>query len=184
MGKRARGRSMIGSVSPTSSRWRYVVVPSLSAPPLSPSMSPIACYHCHFPGWRAPPAVTSTLCSSCYASQDPGVRGADDPKTKFNQKRYIHKGDVQQRTSFPATQDLQATGLHLGGAAHKDKMTMLDHDRGVVWPPPEGHEWMHAKFMGMVSEPSPYKDEVKGVRPGVRPGVRAAGPRSRGPTGP
>ena len=101
MGKRARGRSMIGSVSPTSSRWRYVVVPSLSAPPLCPSMSPIACYHCPFPGWRAPPAVTSTLCSSCYASQDPGVRGADDPKTKFNQKRYIHKGDVQQRTSFP-----------------------------------------------------------------------------------
>ena len=142
-------------------------------------MSPIACYHCPFPGWRAPPAVTSTLCSSCYASQDPGVRGADDPKTKFNQKRYIHKGDVQQRTSFPATQDLQATGLHLGGAAHKDKMTMLDHDRGVVWPPPEGHEWMHAKFMGMVSEPSPYKDEVKGVMVGYKGHV----PRARDKVG-
>ena len=50
-----------------------------------------------------------------------------------------------------------------------------DHDKGVVWPPPKGYEGQHAKFMGMVKEPSLYSNEVGGIMVGYKGHV----PRAR-----
>merc|ERR1712137_413111 len=68
----------------------------------------------------------------------------------------------------------------MGGAyAHPDKMTMADHDMGVMWPPPKGEEGKHAKFMGMVKETNARKDEVQGIMVGYKGHV----PRSRDKVG-
>ena len=61
-----------------------------------------------------------------YTRADPGVRGADDPATKFKVKEYVHEGEVQKHTAkFASEQDLQPIGLHAGFFAHPDKMTMV-----------------------------------------------------------
>ena len=61
-----------------------------------------------------------------FTRADPGVRGADDPKTKFYVKPYEHKGRVQkQTTKKPAEMDIQANGLHNGGMSVPDAMTMV-----------------------------------------------------------
>ena len=54
-----------------------------------------------------------------------------------------------------------------------------DHDKGVVWPPPKGTEWMHAEFMGMVKDPPDRKHEVNGIMVGYKGHV----PRSRDKVG-
>lgn len=61
-----------------------------------------------------------------FTRAEPGVRGADDAKTKFYVKPYEHKGDVQgQSTKKPAEMDLQANGLHNGGFSTPGVMTMV-----------------------------------------------------------
>ena len=54
-----------------------------------------------------------------------------------------------------------------------------DHDKGLIWPPPKGHEGRHSKFMGMVKEPSLRSDEVNGIMIGYKGHV----PRARDKVG-
>jgi hypothetical protein len=113
-----------------------------------------------------------------YTRADPGVRGADDAKKKFPQKEYTHEGPVQkQTTKKPAEMDLQANGLHLTGMMCPGKMTMADHDHGMIWPPPKGHA--NTPFMGMVKEPAIHANDVNGIMIGYKGHV----PRARDKVG-
>ena len=122
--------------------------------------------------------VGNTLsCPDVFTRADPGVRGADNAEEKFTKKEYVATEMTSQAftNKYTAEQDIQAIGLHAGTFASPDKMTMADHDMGLAWPPPKGEEGLHAKFMGMVKESSPYKDEVQGIMVGYKGHV----PRSR-----
>jgi len=111
---------------------------------------------------------------------DPGVRGADDAKTKFHVKQYELLGETQGYTNkLPSQQDIQPVGLTAGAYAHPDRMGMNDHDMGIAWPPPKGQEHLHAKFMGMVNEPTMHRDSVGGIMVGYKGHV----PRSRDKVG-
>lgn len=113
-----------------------------------------------------------------FTRADPGVRGADDPAKKFHVKEYTHTGAVQmQTTKKPAEMDLQANGLHLTGLMCPGKMTMADHDKGVIWPPPKGHE--NTPFMSMVAEPTLHNESVNGIMIGYKGHV----PRARDKVG-
>lgn len=115
-----------------------------------------------------------------FTRADPGVRGADDADTKFYIKEHTLKGPIQACThKNPSEADLLPNGLHSGVVAHPSRMTMNDHDKGVVWPPPKGTEWMHAKFMGMVRDPPDRKNEVNGIMVGYKGHV----PRARDKVG-
>jgi len=109
-----------------------------------------------------------------YADRE--VRGGDDPDVKFPKKEYVQKGPVQlQSTKKPAEMDIVAGGMNhfVRTFASPDQMTMADHDKGVVWPPPKGFQ--NTPFMAMVKEPQAYVSEVNGIMVGYKGHV----PRAR-----
>lgn len=71
--------------------------------------------------------ATSESVPDVFTRADKGVRGADDPNTKYKVKEYVvDSTTIQVNTAnIAAEQDLQAIGLHKGSIAHPDKMTMV-----------------------------------------------------------
>eukprot|EP00325_Prymnesiales_sp_UTEX-LB-985_P006270 CAMPEP_0174707038 /NCGR_PEP_ID=MMETSP1094-20130205/9666_1 /TAXON_ID=156173 /ORGANISM="Chrysochromulina brevifilum, Strain UTEX LB 985" /LENGTH=296 /DNA_ID=CAMNT_0015905373 /DNA_START=43 /DNA_END=933 /DNA_ORIENTATION=+ len=118
-----------------------------------------------------------------FTRADPGVRGADDPNTKFYVPQRHPSANIQHHTHHkqPAQVDLQPNGLHLGVKAHPDQMTMNDHDHALVWPPPKGEEHLHAKFMDerIFNDPKLRAPEVNGIMVGYKGHV----PRARDKVG-
>jgi len=117
-----------------------------------------------------------------FTYADKEVRGGDDPDVKFKQKDWSLKGPVQsQSTKKPAEMDITASGMNhvIRTFSTPDVMTMADHDRGVVWPPPKGEEKTWTGFMEMVKEPAPRTGEVNGIMVGYKGHV----PRARDKVG-
>jgi len=115
-----------------------------------------------------------------FTYADKEVRGGDDPDVKFRTKQYVQKGPVQAlSTKKPAEMDICANGMAhvIRTFSSPDKHTMADHDHGVVWPPPRGHE--QTGFMSMVKEPKPRVGEVNGIMVGYKGHV----PRARDKVG-
>jgi len=116
-----------------------------------------------------------------FTFADKEVRGGDDPDVKFNTKHWYGPEYVQsQSTKKPAEMDIDAANMfhsrHTFSAP--GQMTMNDHDRGEVWPPPEGAR-RKDKFMSMVKEPYPRTAEVGGIMVGYKGHV----PRARDKVG-
>jgi len=111
---------------------------------------------------------------------DKEVRGGDDPDVKFKRKPWKGPEKVQhQATKKPAEMDITASNMYgvTKSFASANAMTMNDHDKGIVWPPPEGSGG--TPFMSMVKDTKPRTDEVNGIMVGYKGHV----PRARDKVG-
>jgi len=115
-----------------------------------------------------------------FTYADKEVRGADDPDVKFKQRGYYHKGPVQKQSmKKPAEQDINAQNMThvMRSMSTPGVMTMADHDKGIVWPPPMNADGggQQTSFMAMVTDDIPRVREVNGIMVGYKGHV----PRAR-----
>jgi len=88
----------------------------------------------------------------------------------------------KQTTKRPAEMDVVPQGVKVTTGAKPEKMTMADHDHGIVWPPPKGQE-SSLPFMAMVNKerdglPVATKD-FRGEVNGIMIGYQGHVPRAR-----
>lgn len=105
---------------------------------------------------------------------------AKNPK-KWDQG--VSSSKVQsQSTKRPAEMDVSPQGVKVTTGSKPNQMTMADHDHGIVWPPPKGHE-TDLPFMAMVNKgrdglprnTTDYHNQVNGIMVGYQGHV----PRAR-----
>ena len=108
------------------------------------------------------------------------MRAAKNPK-KWDEG-VSSTGVTAQSTKRPAEMDVVPQGVKVTTGSKPNKMTMADHDHGIVWPPAKGNE-RSLPFMAMVNKerdglPNNKKDhhlEVNGIMVGYQGHV----PRAR-----
>ena len=108
------------------------------------------------------------------------LKAAKNPK-KWDEGVSSYK--VQnQTTKRPAEMDVVPQGVKVATGSKPGKMTMADHDHGVVWPPAKGQE-CELPFMAMVNKEkdglNPGRKDFKGEVNGIMIGYQGHVPRAR-----
>ena len=110
----------------------------------------------------------------------PGIyTGAEDPNKKWGKPKKKAVPIQSQSTKRPPEMDVVPAGVKVALGSRGTKMTMADHDHGVVWPPTNPKMASNVPFMAMVKDSPDYANEVNGVCVGYQGHV----PRARDKVG-